>query len=113
MVQYLSLLCQCLPLWGVRVGFKSRETLRRTLLLEAMVLLCDRRSDSGRIRVRCGRVGIEGRHCLLERGVCIELGFERVQLLEAVVGGGFECVDLGGSKSSPGVRGALDKGTSA
>lgn len=50
--------------------------LRRTVLLVAVVLLCDRRSDVGRLRVGCGGIGIEGRYCLVDWGVGIELGFE-------------------------------------
>lgn len=32
----------------------------------------------------------------MERGIGVELGFERVQLLEAVLGGGFDGVCLRG-----------------
>lgn len=50
--------------------------LRRTLLLESVVLLCDRLGELSGLGIRRGRLGVERRYCILDGRSGIELALE-------------------------------------
>lgn len=81
--------------WTVSVRVRVRAGRWRTLLLVLVVLLGDIVVGGGRGGVGSG---VNRGHRLLE--ICVELGFERLDLLQTVVGRGFDGVDVGGEKSA-------------
>jgi hypothetical protein len=74
-----------------------------TLLLVEMIVVCD---GLGELRRRRGRVrsGIDGRNRLVQMG--IDLALDRLQLLEAILRGRFDGVDLRREEPSQGCAGA-------